>query len=394
MAHIFRYPCAESKGIVVFTHKECQYFFKGRRALNLPRALGFLKPILKLSSYLSGWRLSRKYRRRFSALRRSCFIGMHVGGRLRFSPKFGELDFLLSSDHALTNPEEVPAGMRVIHMRAENCVPRTFTVNHSFPKYWDILCVANNSTNKHLRQFLDAVKRTYQAGKPYRVLLVNLAAPHEHRTIGYDAGIVRHYQETFTDEEKQWCTFLRLSPELGCDGLSYSQMAYFFQCSRVFALFSEVEGGPRVVYEALKTGLPVVMPSWFEGGARDFLDAHNAVFFDSYDTAHESLIETVEDVDRFEVPDANVEARIGEDVAVEQFRLEFARMFADRQVPFDGVLANTDNLNTRLCGHYQNVGWSIDRHTTADIQSPGQFEVFERELFRAPAVTDVRRKVA
>ena len=32
-------------------------------------------------------------------------------------------------------------------------------------------------------------------------------------------------------------------------------MTYFFQCSKVFALFAEVEAGPRAVAEAFKTGL-------------------------------------------------------------------------------------------------------------------------------------------
>jgi len=100
MAHIFKHPTHDSKGIVVFTHKEMGWFFEIKKSL--------ISKILKKSSgHNSSAALkdvieSKKIRELYQQIQKNYFIGVHYGWDPEKIRKFYNCDFHLIQNHSIT----------------------------------------------------------------------------------------------------------------------------------------------------------------------------------------------------------------------------------------------------------------------------------------------------
>ena len=344
MAHIFKHS-SEGKGIIVFTHKE----------------IGRAETVA-------------------STLREKYFLGIHYGSAANlFTHSQPWQDFCMGAKSTVsfgnTEPFRIPFNSRAF-------TPEYFVQNKETTKYWDIINVSRNANVKKLNEFLKAIRKLYDQGKMYNVLLVVPSADNE-KPNSHFTNIVEVYGELFSEKEREHFTLMRLSKELGFLGISPKTIAHFYNSSKVFCLLSDAEGESRVIHEALLCGLPVVVFAGLLGGGRDYLDKSNSVQFTHYNDVYLALQAAVEGSEgHLKVNTERLSEELSELKTVPRLKGMFGDLYSMHNEKFDNELINTDNLNLRLPGHYLDVPWNTPdgNGITADVVSDKQLNIFIENL--------------
>jgi len=373
VAHIFKHPIVKAKGIIVFTHKEMNWFFPKQGKIKLLKSLA-KKPSLKKGIQII--KSSKEILKDFEKIRKHYFIGVHMGWDPSKISHFENCDFYLASD--VFDNEEKNDIMR-IPLVSRNFTPIFFN-NRNYKKYWDILCISRNPKFKNLEYFLMTIRKIFDLGFEFKVLLICPMDNRENTNFLY-TSLMDDYYKLFSFSERQNFTVLRLSSELEFLGLSHEVMAFFYNSSKIFTLFSQLEGGPKVISEALCCGLPVVVNNNLRGGGKDYLNEENSMFFSSYDKVHETLIACVENFEKFKISSSKMREDLGEEHSLEKLKKFFIILYEKNDQKFDGKLINTDRLNLRLPAQLNDdIAWTKGRYQTADILSKKQLDVFLNSL--------------
>jgi len=355
-----------------------QWFFPGKNKVKLAKSLGrnfSFKKGLELLTILVIPNWTEKV---FHKIRRHYFIGVHIGANPAVISRYDNCDFYFASNQF--DMKEIKHVLK-IPLVSRNFIPKCF-YNRRQEKYWDILCVARNIKVKNLDLFLKSIRKIYDLGYDFKVLLISP----ENRDQDQDPkkfyiSLMNDYYKLFSDNERQNFSILRLSSEIGFPGLSSEVMSQFYNSSKIFSLFSNAEGGSKVISEALLCGLPVVVKDDLEGGGRDFLSKDNSILFSSFENAYESLIQAVENFNLFNIENETLCQNLSEEFSVEKLKEYFKKLFEENGQTFDGKLINTDRLNFRIPAHLnENIPWARDRFSTADIFSHIQLKIFMKNL--------------
>jgi hypothetical protein len=344
--HVFKKP-GKHKGILVATHKEADWFSKQSETRKVMHEL------------------SKEY----------C-IGIHYGWYGSYQGQSYQ-SFIM----APKTTAQVSGGKIRIPMNSRNFLPTYLQPDESVSKVWDVINISRNAKAKHLPEFLKSIKKIYDSGRMLKVLLVCPKAGNE-TSKGHDVNIVKMYQEMFSPKEREYFTMMRLSSELDFLGISQKTIADFYRMSKVFCLFTDLEGESRVIHEALLCGLPVVVYKRLMGGGRDHLNGKNSMLFSDYSDAHETIKSAVDGYDSGMFPtDESLISELREDHTVPLLLGHLSNVVAcgdDMEVK--GSIINLDNLHMRLPAHYMDVPWAHGGGITADIKSMGQFETFKKEV--------------
>ncbi len=373
MAHIFKNPTPSAKGIILFTHKEMAWFFRGKNKTKLIKS--FVKnPSLRKGTEIIKNPLS-KFVTMYQKIRDHYYIGVHIGWDPAGQNLFDNCDFYLAAD--AYDMKKVENIFR-IPIVSRNFTPKCFYNRHQ-KKYWDIISISRNPKHKNLNQFLKSIRKIYDLGYDFKVLLISPKNKNENDR--FYTSLMDDYYSLFSYYERQNFSLLRLSSDVAFPGLSHELMAHFYNSAKIFTLFSQVEGSPKAVSEALCCGLPVVIKRDQRGGAKDFLDKTNSVFFDTYDNAHEVLIHAVKNYENFNIDSEKQQKALGEENSLAEIKEYFNTLYEKNGQKFDGELINTDRLNVRIPGHLnEDVEWVKTRFETADIFSDEQLAKFMKNL--------------
>ncbi len=299
MAHIFKHPEGETKGIIIFSHKEWRFFTGGRIRRNLAERLPGrnkeidVDPVGYQKEYLD--KISKRY-----------FIGIHFGGyqfryqmdKVPFASNY--VDFVLSVESTLPN---LSPTIHRIPLNCRNFIPATFrkpSKDKSQHKVWDYVTVGRDVQFKNYPALLDSIKKVLEIDPEATFLLI--VPSQKKMKAGVDSSLAERFYKTFSIKEQEQIAFLYLHPELDI-GMNQAQLIKFYNMSKVFMLFSTQiktrfftygEGDSRVISEALCCHLPVVCYDGLRGGGKDYLTKDNSVIFESYDDAHLTLLEARE----------------------------------------------------------------------------------------------------
>lgn len=286
-------------------------------------------------------------------------------------------DFCTGTTSLVNFVEDEPFRIPLTH---SSFTPDYFCENPSVPKFWDIINVSRNHKIKCLRSFLYAIRKLYDEGHFLRVLLVVPSTPNESSETHY-VELVQVYSDLFNRQERKRFTLMRLSPELGFLGISPETIAYFYQSSKVSALFSLSEGEPRVINESLLCGVPVVCYAGQKGAGLDHLNTTNSVQFDDYEQSWKALLEAVNRAGDDLVADtAYMAEQYNETRSLPKLRAYFQALYQQHGDTLKGELVNTDELNLRLPAHFKEVPWFVEGDVNATITREQQVEVFYAEL--------------
>ena len=318
----------------------------------------------------------RPYSKAFQKIREQYFIGVHYGWTASRIPLYENCDFLMTAQQI-----DIKENNRILQipLASRNFTPQCFQ-NKNQIKYWDILCVSRMVKFKNLNYFLKSIRKIFDQGYNYKVLMI-VSENKKMGTKRFYTNLMDDYYSLFSYNERQNFSIMLLSSNLSFPGMPFEVMSHFYNSSKIFSLFSNVEGSSKVISEALLCGLPIVVKDDLEGGGRDFLSKDNSVLFSSFENAHESLIQAVENYDLFKVENETLRQNLSEEFSLEKLKKYFKKLFEENGQTFDGKLINTDRLNIRIPAHLnENIPWAKDRFSTADIVTRKQLEIFMRNL--------------
>lgn len=353
-----------------------QWFFPGKNKVKLIISLGRNFSFTTGSELLINLVIPNRIRKAFRKTQMHYFVGVHYGWTASSIPLYENCDFLMTPQQIDTNRNN-----QILHipLASRNFTPQCFQ-NKNQIKDWDILCVSRLNKLKNLDYLLKSIRKIFDHGYNYKVLMIVPENKKMDKKRFY-MNLMNDYYSLFSSNERQNFSIMLLSSNIGFPGLPFEVMSHFYNSSKIFTLFSNAEGSSKVISEALLCGLPIVVKDNLEGGGRDFLSKDNSVLFSSFENAHESLIQAVENYDLFKVENETLRQNLSEEFSLEKLKEYFKKLFEENGQTFDSKLINTDHLNIRIPAHLnENIPWAKERFSTADIVTHKQLEIFIRNL--------------
>lgn len=339
MATILKYKSENSPGVIVFTHKERNFFLVNSKSPSI------LKP-----DYL---------------------LGVHYGWHSPSQKKSFE-DFYMGDDNQVSYfgeaPFKIPLNSRNF---TPNCFYNTHMRNYTEWDCWDVICVSRAAKFKKLPLLLKALTESGLRG-----LIIVPTAQNEDE--GYDLDIVSKYEEALRKNKS--ITLLRLSKEHGFMGTNKKFIAECMRRSKALVLMSEQEGESRVIAEGLCSGCQIVTWRHLSGGGRDFLNEYNSESFSDFteDSVREALYRAVDKESIF--PDnLNYQKyfkKLSESYTCTELQHLLTKLTHQKEKQYTGF-CNVENLNIRLPAHDISVPWFEGGNgQTADIICSKQFDTF------------------
>jgi glycosyltransferase involved in cell wall biosynthesis len=180
-------------------------------------------------------------------LREKYVIGLHHNWHdygFRYNSFF---DFSMAGEGDLSD-KSTP----LVTLDACNFIPEEYKPSNG-EKFWDVIYVTRAVYFKRVKLFLNTIKKLFQEGKRYRVLLV-VCIPPEDRD---PSNVVQEYMNLFTSEERKYISFIPLEHDYPfC--LDSKTVAFLYRSSKVFVHFANDERRCRVVGNAAATEMPIV----------------------------------------------------------------------------------------------------------------------------------------
>ena len=339
MAHLFKAATPTTQGILVFTHKERDRFFKSHSL-----------PMGGLDNYL---------------------CGTHYGGvQPSIRKRRPNEQFIMGTETAVRFL--APEPYRIPYL-ARNFTPSFFAPNPEVPKRYDVLCVSRCHKVKNLNKLCTAMRQLFDAGKRLRVHLI---VPGQKKPDTKYWDVFGHHKKKFSPAERKIFTVVH-APGTSFRGMPQEKLVEYYQRARAFVLPSQREGSPKVVSEALLCGCTVVLDEKLKGGGLDQINDENAVLFRRGYSLADALVDAVAKSKASTWDSSALAQEIREDYTLDKLKESFRGLYRKHDQEFDGELLNTDNLNFRLNGHWHDVPW-FDGNTKlpADIVTRSQFDTF------------------
>lgn len=309
MVSILKQPDGDSKGILVFTHKERDMF---------------LDPIPPLQTALQ-------------LVKESYLVGMHWGHYAENVGRTPNVDFHLAGSGTVRFTDEV--NVPILNFCSRNFVPEYFTPTDA-EATWDIVTIAPPTRLKRLSELLELIRETRSQGSDVSALFV-CPRPKPFPGPKWDVEFVNTFHRGLTQDEMD--DIKLISPLRSSDDIypiPHRVMPHFYNIGKTFALFSKQEGESRVISESLMTGTPVIARSDLKGGGLDYLDEKNSRLFSSKTEA----IDTFHDVSK-ESNDPSFDPSYLQDELYApksrpRFESALKRVFDFHDVPYRGELVD------------------------------------------------------
>ncbi len=372
MAFILKKSNNNQKGIIIFTHKEYNYFTG--RDLKIVNYL--FQPHKFLLHFFDKFYNQNSILRLIKDLKENYLIGVHWGFFHKNVISEQWVDFHLAAKGTVNFPDNI----FVIPLSSANFVNSSFYFDKNAEKYWDLVCVSRAAKFKKLDKLLIAIRKLYNDGYKVKICLIVPTDKNETKR-KYYKNLIKDYESLFNYDERQNFHLIKLDASLGPLGVSSDFIAYVYRHSKIFTLFSEFEGESRVIKEAQKSGMLVVVNKNLVGGGRDFLNEENSVQFENYENAHLSIIQSLALVDDYQDNFSNdTFYEIEEKASIEKLKNSFNKLYHINNQVFDGILYNDDNLARRLPAHFidYNYTWMKLKDWKKGWSDISSFKMFKR----------------
>ena len=349
MASILKESKANSRGVIVFTHKE-RALFENKYLIHTLK-----KEVLQLKSMY--------------------FFAMHWGHYHKNIEKIDLIDFHLAGPGTVIfkNPEE----NYHIPLCSRNFASATFANKNSI-KVYDIINISRPLRLKNIDEFFIVIKKMISKNFFPKVLIICPLSVDFYQNNHNYMEIYSDYMAMFSSKERESITLMLLSPEGSPFQLSEEAISDFMNLSKVFTLFSDKEGESRVVSEALLCGLPVVVKKNLIGGAKDYLNDTNSKLFTSLDEAADIFIDLISNYSKYQFDTKSLEQELSEKYTKKTLINELELFFTTKKEIFKGELF-LKNLSKKLPSHENELSKNIAHGETDDIIT---FKGFYRFLLK------------
>lgn len=341
MAVLLKKNIGGQKGLIVFTHKEWPLILKSQKL--------YLKNLKKLF-----------------------YIGIHSGWYLKdINFNYNKLDFIMSTP-SLCN---VSDNLKMINLCSRNFIPETFKDFNFEDRYFDICAINRPHKVKHTIDLLLALKKEFEKGSFYKVLVV-LPKSNKENKLEFESDLMGFYNETFSHSEKQFVTIIRLSSEINFLGLPQSTISWFLNNSKCFFGGSSIEGTCKAVHEAVLCGCKVIYYKFTKSAIPDFLNEANSVSFENYQDINLCLPKAV----KLKKPNVSEQTifELSSKFTREKIIKHFAEFYKSKGEDMILNFENLSNLSRLLPAHDLSVRWFNKNGGTADIRSKKQLIIFNK----------------
>jgi glycosyltransferase involved in cell wall biosynthesis len=321
MTFVLKQPTANCKGIVLFRHSE-------RRSLFLNETVG------------------RAFTEAMQVLKQNYIVGCHWGWYEENVTKDPYIELYMAGPHTMSRAPENDTFY--IPLSSRNFNPSYFKINKDCPKHWDIICIANSTRIKCIDELFQTYRLVLDKRPGTRFLLISPV----------DEGHLdpkRWYTEFFDDlirlfnkDEQKHMDVMQIKRKESLYPVSSETIAFLLQASRVFTLYSNIEGHSRVIHEAILSGLPVVAKSYLKGGGLDYLDETNSRLFNTNEEAAAHFIDLLDNPIEFDT--AHLRENLDEEYTIPKLKTHLEQYYATIGQTFDGEI-ETEGLSHKIPGH-------------------------------------------
>ena len=158
---------------------------------------------------------------------------------------------------------------------------------------WDIINVSHNARRKKLNDYLDIIRSSLNKNPNLTSLLIVQSPSNKYRknTTSISIGFLKKYYKLFNYKERQQIVLLRISDELGIEGVSSTFIKWAMVNSRIFLFTSVKEGAAKVVTEAKNSNCQILMRQELKGGTKDNLNKKLTFYWKNNQEAVDKIIE-------------------------------------------------------------------------------------------------------
>ena len=169
---------------------------------------------------------------------------------------------------------------------------KDFTPATTVPDSWDILTVSHNSKRKNLNSLVAAIAEIKKKKPDLKALiLVNTPSKQFRKnTVRTEVKFLDTYFSEFCYEQRCDIVLLRISDEMGLEGVSPLFVQWVMSHSKNFVLFSTSEGSAKVAAEAHLVGCQIWLREDLQGGTAFGLDGSKISYFDSQHDFQEKML--------------------------------------------------------------------------------------------------------
>lgn len=229
------------------------------------------------------------------------------------------------------------------------------------PKRWDLLCIATPTKHKNISKLLNTLKRTIEVEKNFTALLL-FPRPKELENDRWDTKAFDIFYNDFTSDQKENIDmYTPIRTEVDIQPIPKDFLPYLYNSSKAFTLFSENEGGPKVIAEALMCGTPIVVPSSFTGGVSAYLDESNSHNFSNISEAKDIFIEIKNNHSKYTYDTQYLADELAASNSVKRLENRFKEIYKDLGIPYRGTIEQR-GLDTKLAHHEPTVPRKYRKH--------------------------------
>jgi len=342
MVSVLKKPTSNSRGVLIFTHKERQFFSSG---------LDIVESKIK-------------------SLKKEYVVGMHWG---IYQPdpvdKIPYVDFHLARESTVSFNSETTR----IPLVAYNFNPK-YMEPLDVPKRWDILTVAHPSKRKRLSDLLETIKIMFDEGYSPNVLLW-CPSPAERGGPNWDQRFFELYENIFTNDERDQIELTTPIRDGSLYPLPHEIMPYLYNSSKIFTLFSNLEGDPRAITEALMCGTPVVVRSDLVGSGKDYLNAENSEIVTTKREAAQTFQEMLQNPDKYQVNADQLGKQLSIEHTAEKLEQGIKSVFQEKRYNYEGEIIK-NNLSMKLPSHEITLPQRLRQKQSNDIKDIVSFVQF------------------
>lgn len=305
----------KKKGIIVFTHKELD-FFKGNYNLNFfPIKISkiltfFFKPIFKLyCSYI------------ISKIKKDYIIGIHYGWYFKNIQVPEWVDFIMALDQTFkTTNSKI-----IIPFASTNFLPSHFIKKREITSF-DIIMVSRDVNFKGVMKFLKVIKMYFNKYGNCKVLIICPEATNQYGKKKSFNLIQKIYSE-FSDNERSHIFYIRLSAATGYLGTNREFVSMMMRKSHTLCLFSELEGVAKVINEGQLSGCNIVSYNKLEGGGRKFIDRNYDFSYSSLTSCCNSLFKSLKKKNRNFSERKKIYKKLSQEYNYQKFIINLGKYF-------------------------------------------------------------------
>jgi len=361
VAFVMKRPTPRSKGLLVLTHKELPHVL-----LELPAFSAIV-----------------------ARLREHYVIGVHYGWFRSGLTPVSWVDFHFAPESTVTF--EAGERVRALPFNSSHFVPAFFR-EEQLAKQWDIVSVTRPVAFKNTDELLRSLRLVRDRRPSTRALIVcsGTTETREPEALG---ALWRQYQTSFSLRERQDIVLLPFELEGPPFPFPRRDIAWLYNSSRLFTLFSSREGGSKAIKEALLCGLPVVLRRGLLGGGLEFATPDNSRLFADEREAAEAMLEVLEHPVRFRVDTQALARRANETYTVPQLLERLAQLYAELGLVWEGEV-DTEDLGMKLPSHHPELlPPDLRGHWTSDLPSSrAALAFFTRLVAEASGDARLRRR--